>query len=90
MVCRQCKLEEYLYFIWNDSEEDMELLKKINNQLIRLLEEDEETFLNLKLKDPVTNDVTLFVTDFMKMRMKKKIPLIFGKHKNALMKRIGS
>ena len=51
-------------FIWNDSEEEAELLKKINNQLIRFrwLEEDEETFFEFKIEfDTVTNDVTLLL-----------------------------
>tara|TARA_B100000614_G_C14478265_1_gene465566 strand:- start:673 stop:1047 length:375 start_codon:yes stop_codon:yes gene_type:complete len=81
-------------FIWNDSEEEAELLKKINNQLIRFrwLEEDEETFFEFKIEvDPVTNDVTLFVTDFAENEDEKENSTnLWEAQVNALMKRIGS
>ena len=81
-------------FIWNDSEEEAELLKKINNQLIRFrwLEEDEETFFEFKIEvDPVTNDVTLFVTDFAENEEEKENSTnLWEAQVNALMKRIGS
>ena len=81
-------------FIWNDSEEEAELLKKINNQLIRFrwLEEDEETFFEFKIEvDPVTNDVTLFVTDFAENEDEKENSTnLWEAQLNALMKRIGS
>lgn len=81
-------------FIWNDSEEEAELLKKINNQLIRFrwLEEDEETFFEFKIEvDPVTNDVTLFVTDFAENEDEKENSTnLWQAQVNALMKRIGS
>ena len=81
-------------FIWNDSEEEAELLKKINNQLIRFrwLEEDEDTFFEFKIEvDPVTNDVTLFVTDFAENEDEKENSTnLWEAQVNALMKRIGS
>ena len=81
-------------FIWDDSEEEAELLKKINNQLIRFrwLEEDEETFFEFKIEvDPVTNDVTLFVTDFAENEDEKENSTnLWEAQVNALMKRIGS
>ena len=81
-------------FIWDDSEEEAELLKKINNQLIRFrwLEEDEETFFEFKIEvDPVTNDVTLFVTDFAENEEEKENSTnLWEAQVNALMKRIGS
>ena len=81
-------------FIWDDSEEEAELLKKTNNQLIRFrwLQEDEDTFFEFKIEvDPVTNDVTLFVTDFAENEEEKENSTnLWEAQVNALMKRIGS
>ena len=84
----------YLEPITPAHEEEAELLKKINNQLIRFrwLEEDEETFFEFKIEvDPVTNDVTLFVTDFAENEDEKENSTnLWEAQVNALMKRIGS
>jgi len=81
-------------FIWDDSEEEAELLKKINNQLIRFrwLQEDEDTFFEFKIEvDPVTNDVTLFVTDFAENEEERENETkLWEAQVHALMKRIGS
>ena len=81
-------------FIWDDSEEEAELLKKVNNQLIRFrwIDEDEETYFEFKIEvDPVTNDVTLFVTDFAENEDEKENSTnLWQAQVNALMKRIGS
>jgi len=81
-------------FIWDDSEEEAELLKKTNNQLIRFrwLQEDEDTFFEFKIEvDPVTNDVTLFVTDFAENEEEKENETkLWEAQVHALMKRIGS
>ena len=81
-------------FIWDDSEEEAELLKKTNNQLIRFrwLHEDEDTFFEFKIEvDPVTNDVTLFVTDFAENEEERENETkLWEAQVHALMKRIGS
>jgi len=81
-------------FIWDDSEEEAELLKKVNNQLIRFrwIDEDEDTYFEFKIEvDPVTNDVTLFVTDFAENEEEKENSTnLWQAQVNALMKRIGS
>ena len=81
-------------FIWDDSEEEAELLKKVNNQLIwfRWIDEDEDTYFEFKIEvDPVTNDVTLFVTDFAENEEEKENSTnLWEAQVNALMKRIGS
>ena len=81
-------------FIWDDSEEEAELLKKVNNQLIRFrwIDEDEDTYFEFKIEvDPVTNDVTLFVTDFAENEEEKENSTnLWEAQVNALMKRIGS
>ena len=81
-------------FIWDDSEEEAELLKKVNNQLIRFrwLNEDDDTFFEFKIEvDPVTNDVTLFVTDFAEDEEEKENGAkLWETQVYALMKRIGS
>ena len=81
-------------FIWDDSEEEAELLKKTNNQLIRFrwLQEDEDTFFEFKIEvDPVTNDVTLFVTDFAENEEERENETkLWEAQVHALMKRIGS
>tara|TARA_B100001250_G_scaffold319877_1_gene282725 strand:- start:18 stop:392 length:375 start_codon:yes stop_codon:yes gene_type:complete len=81
-------------FIWDDSEEEAELLKKVNNQLIRFrwLNEDDDTFFEFKIEvDPVTNDVTLFVTDFAEDEEEKENgSKLWEAQVYALMKRIGS
>ena len=81
-------------FIWDDSEEEAELLKKVNNQLIRYrwIDEDEDTYFEFKIEvDPVTNDVTLFVTDFAENEEEKENSTnLWEAQVNALMKRIGS
>jgi uncharacterized protein YndB with AHSA1/START domain len=81
-------------FIWDDSEEEAELLKKTNNQLIRFrwLLEDEDTFFEFKIEvDPVTNDVTLFVTDFAENEEERENETkLWEAQVHALMKRIGS
>ncbi len=81
-------------FIWDDSEEDAELLKKVNNQLIRFKwkNEDDDTFFEFKIEvDPVTNDVILLVTDFAEDEEEQENETkLWETQVHALMKRIGS
>ena len=61
--------EKYTFF-WGESEEYARVLSKKNNEKIRfqwITEEDDEEdyFLNLRLKmDEITKDVSLIITDF--------------------------
>jgi len=81
-------------FIWDNSEESAELLKKVNNQLIRFqwLDGDDDTFFEFKIEvDPVTNDVVLLVTDFAEDEEEKENETkLWETQIHALMKRIGS
>tara|TARA_B100001250_G_scaffold349368_1_gene320512 strand:- start:66 stop:440 length:375 start_codon:yes stop_codon:yes gene_type:complete len=81
-------------FIWDDSEEEAELLKKVNNQLVRFrwLNEDDDNFFEFKIEvDPVTNDVILLVTDFAEDEEDKENETkLWETQVYALMKRIGS
>ena len=81
-------------FIWDNSEESAELLKKVNNQLIRFqwLDGDDDTFFEFKIEvDPVTNDVILLVTDFAADEEEKEHETkLWETQIHALMKRIGS
>ena len=81
-------------FIWDDSEEEAELLKKVNNQLVRFrwLNEDDDIFFEFRIEvDPVTNDVILLVTDFAEDEEDKENETkLWETQVYALMKRIGS
>ena len=81
-------------FIWNDSEESAELLKKVNNQFVRFrwMDQDNDTFFEFKIEvDPVTNDVVLLVTDFAKDEEDQENETkLWETQVHALMKRIGS
>ena len=81
-------------FIWDDSEEEAELLKKVNNQLIRFRwkSQDDDTFFEFKIEvDPVTNDVILLVTDFAEDKEEQENETkLWETQVHALMKRIGS
>ena len=59
---------EIFIFIWNDSEESAELIRKINNEKIQfqwLDDEETDYYFELRIQfDEITKDVSLIVTDF--------------------------
>ena len=58
---------QYFTFIWDDGEQEAELIKKINNFLVRFkwVDTDDDSYFELKIDiDSITNDVILIITDF--------------------------
>lgn len=54
-------------FIWDESEQEAELLTKKENQLVRFkwLDADDDSFFEFKIrKDELTGEVALVITDF--------------------------
>ena len=55
-------------FIWDDSEEKAELLTKRTDERVRfkwLESEDDDSYFEIRIQvDPLTNDVSLMITDF--------------------------
>ena len=54
-------------FIWDDGEQEADLIKKINNYLVRFkwVDSEDESYFELKIDiDSITNDVILIITDF--------------------------
>ena len=55
-------------FIWDDSEEEAEIITKTNDKRLKLkwtADEEEETYFEFLIQvDELTNDVSLMITDF--------------------------
>ena len=62
-------------FIWDDGDQEAELVKKINNYLVRFkwLDSDDESYFEFKIDmDSITNDVILIITDFSESEEEKE------------------
>jgi len=81
-------------FIWDDGEQEANLIKKINNYLVRFkwVESDNEHYFEFKIDiDSITNDVTLIITDFSEDEDDKENEInLWNTQIQALMKSIGS
>ena len=82
-------------FIWDDSVQEAELLKKINNYLVRFKwidSEDDDTYFEFKIDiDSITNDVILVITGFSEDEEEKEREInLWNTQIQALMKSIGS
>ena len=81
-------------FIWDDGDQEAELVKKINNYLVRFkwLDSDDESYFEFKIDiDSITNDVILIITDFSESEDEKENEInLWNTQVQALMKSIGS
>ena len=81
-------------FIWDDGDQEAELVKKINNYLVRYkwLDSDDESYFEFKIDiDSITNDVILVITDFSENEDEKEHEInLWNTQIQALMKSIGS
>jgi len=80
-------------FIWNNAEQDAELLNVSNNYFVkfRWLDFPKDTFFEFRIEvDGVTNDVVLTVTDFAEEDEIQESKDLWTSQINTLMKNLGS
>jgi len=80
-------------FIWNNSEQDAELLNISNNYFVkfRWTDHPKNTFFEFRIEvDGITNDVVLTVTDFADEDEVEESKDLWTSQINTLMKQLGS
>tara|TARA_B100001142_G_C13976284_1_gene516896 strand:+ start:122 stop:493 length:372 start_codon:yes stop_codon:yes gene_type:complete len=87
-----CNRNHYT-FIWNDSEQEAELIKMSNNYFVkfRWLDYPDDTFFEFRIEiDDITNDVVLHVTDFAEEDEVEEGKDLWTSQIHTLMKNLGS
>ena len=80
-------------FIWENTEQDAELIAMSNNDFIkfRWIDDPEDTFFEFRIEiDDLTNDVTLKITDFAEDDEIEEEKDLWTSQINTLMKHLGS